>query len=131
MVEYAESQFKLHAVRDDGSTLKDHLEKIPFDKLTQEDQDMLAGPEFPSGFQYIWEWYMELSAGRSGGGLGPSNLTYEGIMAWKTLSCREVSSWEIDTIKMIDAVFLRTHFEKQRQDRARKQAQNANARGKF
>lgn len=101
--------------------MRDHLEKVPVELLSQEDRELLEGPDFPHGFEYLWQWYTELSAGRGSGGMGPAPISYEGIEAWSRLTKRDVTPWEVDTIKMIDGLFLQHVASDQREKRKKRQ----------
>lgn len=57
--------------------------------------------------RYLWDWWLEISAGRpvSQGGLLPVPATE--IRAWEQLRRVELEPWEVDVIRSLDALYLR------------------------
>ena len=43
---------------------------------------------------------------------GPGSLSYTEIMAWSTLTGTEIEPWEVNALKMIDAVYLKHAYKK-------------------
>ena len=50
--------------------------------------------------------FAEIHKGRSYTDSGPCPLTYEGILAWDTLTSASLKDWEVRAIKMLDDVWL-------------------------
>ncbi len=61
---------------------------------------------------YLWEWFCRLSGARQITEFGPGALSYQEIMAWTKLTGTEIESWEVEALKMIDAVYLKQAFKK-------------------
>lgn len=60
----------------------------------------------PELVQYLFEWFLELSAQRSSNGFGANPLTFAECAAWATLTGREPSPWEVALLMRLDAVQL-------------------------
>jgi len=50
---------------------------------------------------------MSMHSGRSYGMSGPDPLTWEGIQAWCNLTGIVLSSWELETVKALDMLWVR------------------------
>ncbi|WP_146203698.1 hypothetical protein [Azospirillum sp. TSO5] len=75
----------------------DEMRKIAF---------RLSGPvALPWDLRHLWEWFSELSDAR-GGGMGPSPITYQDILAWSRLTGRRPSPWEVSVIRELDSLWL-------------------------
>lgn len=51
--------------------------------------------------------------------MGPSPITFPDIAAWCQLHRRRLTPWEVDTIKDLDAVYLRVQANAARAARSR------------
>jgi len=56
---------------------------------------------------------MELHEARGSNGFGYNPISYQDILSWAILTCRTPSSWEVSTIKALDALFLNPSEEQQ------------------
>jgi hypothetical protein len=80
----------------------------------------MKGSPYPAGFTYIWDYFSEISAGRQSGMNGSQPLSYTEILAWVVLTKRNVSAWDVEVIKSIDAVFMKTSAQLLQERRERK-----------
>ena len=65
--------------------------------------DQLAPVDMPIELLYLWEWYLELSAGRNYGSMGgPLPISHLEIAGWCGLNGIELEKWELRTIKALD-----------------------------
>ncbi len=101
---YAEHEAQLARRQGDGATLREHLEKVR--EQTGKTPAQLEAVEIPDAARYLWDWFCELSGGRGYSMAGPMALSYTEIKAWCDLMKIEPSAWEVETIKMIDQVYL-------------------------
>lgn len=68
-------------------------------------------PELPADLAHLFAWFLELHAGRQGGGFGPNPLSYEGIEAWSRLSGNTIRPIELMAIKELDAAWIEVAME--------------------
>ena len=61
---------------------------------------------------YLFNWFLELDAGRGGNGFGLNPLSYTEIQAWAALTRVGLAPWEVETIKRVDSVRIRVSNEK-------------------
>lgn len=59
----------------------------------------------PSLF-YLFNWFIELSNGRTYNIGGPNPLAFTEIEAWKRLTDRLVDPWEVAVFKRLDSIWL-------------------------
>lgn len=88
---------------------------------------MLDGPPYPHGFEYLWLWYIEVSAGRQSGMNGPNPISWSEIDSWSRMTRRHPQAWEVDIIKMIDGVFLGDVHDRQRKEREKMKSKQRTA----
>ena len=65
------------------------------------------GPDFPKELEYLWGFFLELSATRPQGYSGPLPITYSEIKAWLDLTDNTLASWEVEVIKKLDRLYLK------------------------
>lgn len=87
--------------RQDGSTLRDHLEVAE----TATGERLIEDPEIPAAGEHLWNWFWELHSGR-GGGFGPSPLSYQELAAWARLTGSEPGPWEVRALRKMDNACL-------------------------
>lgn len=68
----------------------------------------LVGPALPDMVAYLWELFLELHRGRDYGANGPNPLSWQLILAWTTLTGIRLSPWEVDVIKALDGLWIKT-----------------------
>jgi len=77
-------------------------------KATGKRPPELVLPQFPDSARYVWSTFNEMSAGRTYGMNGPNPLSWEGIKAWSDLHGIPLSPWELETIKALDMMWVRS-----------------------
>lgn len=82
------------------------------ERQTGKTPEQLAPVEFHYALRYIWEWFIDLSAGRGYSEVGPLPLTYTEIKAWSDLTSQKTNAWEIDILKQIDRVYITESLRK-------------------
>lgn len=89
-------------------TEREHLEQVA--KVTGKDVG-LYGPALPDVAAYLWELFLDLHRGRDYGASGPNPLSWAGIAAWMDLYDVRLSPWEIDAVKTLDGLWIKTMNE--------------------
>jgi hypothetical protein len=74
------------------------------DEVEQFNSDAL----FPDVAAHIWSSFLELHEGRTYGMSGPNPISYDIIKAWCDLTSITLSPWEIETIKSLDNLWIKT-----------------------
>ena len=74
--------------------------------------ERLKPPPFPSLLDYLWEWYKQISEGRTGGGFGISHLSWLDLNAWCTMTGTKLNPWEAKAMIEIDTLFVRSRLKK-------------------
>lgn len=78
------------------------------------------GPPFPEPLRYLWEWFHEAAFGRSGGGFGPAQLSWQDLRAWSEMTATDLRPWEAKTILRLDALLMEA-WEKQQASQSKSQ----------
>ncbi len=94
---WAREEFRLGKPDKNGTPLRSHLQAAGMDEPNPH--------PFPEALGYLWDWFCELSSGRPSG-MGPGPLTWEGILAWTTLTGTRPAPWEIRALRALDTAFL-------------------------
>ena len=95
------------------TTEADHLAQVAkqlgksLDDIEQSNSDAL----FPDIASYVWAAFLSLHDGRTYGMSGPNPISYDIIKAWCDLYGVELNPWEIDTIKALDNLWIKTTSE--------------------
>jgi hypothetical protein len=117
LIAYAEHEFRLEAVREDGASLADHLasaqrqlaaigKKLP--------KPAAESPQCPPELLYLLGWFRDLHAGRGSNGVVPNRLTPSDILDGIWLYHRVVPEpWEARALRALDAVWVGTAIEAQ------------------
>lgn len=110
---------ELDYVKKSSSTLREDYEMIS--KKTNKSFEELYGEKLVGELSY-YELYLigefnKLNLGRSGGMNGPSLLTYQDIAAYCDLKQEVLTPWEVDAIKTIDIMYIRTLNEQIAKDK--------------
>jgi hypothetical protein len=92
----------------DDTTLRDHLESVY--RQTDIMDPQLVPVECPSCILYLWEYFCELSGGRQMSEAGPGPISYREIKAWSDMTGNALAPWEVETVKRIDAVYLKLAY---------------------
>ncbi len=92
------------------STEADNLAQVAkqlgksLDEVEQFNSDAL----FPDIAAHIWSSFLQLHEGRTYGMSGPNPISYDIIKAWCDLTSITLSPWEIETIKSLDNLWIKT-----------------------
>jgi hypothetical protein len=103
MLVFAKNEFELSKRQDDGCTLRDHLRaaerslRRPIERLHL---------ECPQIARYLWDWFLEISNGRTGSGSGPNPIAYSEIESWSRLFGVSLRPFELTAIKHLDMTYL-------------------------
>lgn len=65
-----------------------------------------AQPDLPWHWQYLWQWWQELAAGRQGAGMGVSGLSWAEMDAWARRTDRQPTVQEWTLLRRIDCMFI-------------------------
>jgi hypothetical protein len=87
----------------DGSTLRQHLQ---VGERVWKRWDERLHREVPEAMAHLWRWFRELAMGRTFTEYGAQALSHAEIDAWARLRRIELSSKELDVLRMLDAVML-------------------------
>lgn len=68
-------------------------------------------PCFPDIASHIWHTFIELHGGRTYGANGPNPISYDIIKAWCDLSHIDLLPWEVEIIKSLDNLWIKTTSE--------------------
>lgn len=104
MRDYAEREFKLAVRQDDGATLREHLES-GWRQTGIKSPELDVG-EPPHCVMYLWFWFLELHRVRTSNGFGPNAIDYVAIDAWQRVTARKLDAWEVDTVFMLDQIYI-------------------------
>jgi len=94
-----------------GETAAHHasLERQLGRKPKVKDGDTLAPAdevECPRPLQYVWEWFHELAARRTTGGMAPNPITHADVLAGATVTEQDPTPWEVRLILRLDDTML-------------------------
>jgi len=107
LLSWAEFEFELNQTDDQGIPKREHLQQV--ERQTGFTPKALDNPtEFPSLLMYIWSAFCSLNSARTAGFSGPNPITYTEIKAWKELTDTPLGPWDIQVLKRLDQVFIRT-----------------------
>ena len=110
MLAYAEHHFRMNKTDEHGVRYVDHLDQI--EASTGKRPEDAIPPETPDVGLYLFEWFLDLSRGRSANlGMGVYTLDYQTVKAWVDLRRIEVYTWEIDALLRLDSAWVRIMTE--------------------
>jgi len=107
LVEFAEHEFELNQVDQNGIALRDHLEQV--ERQTGVRPKELDGPEFPYLLEYIWSAFLSLNSLRTVGMNGPNPISLVEIKYWSELTENPLSAFDVELIKRLDNAYIRTY----------------------
>lgn len=92
------------------TTERDHLEQVAkqLGKELQEVEQANADAIFPDVASHIWTTFLQLHEGRTYGMSGPNPISYDIIKAWCDLTGITLTPWEIETVKSLDNLWIKT-----------------------
>lgn len=98
-----------------GTSQRDHLEQVcrqtgkTLDELglsvPEDDED---SPDIPEGGEFLWSVFWELSQGRGNNGFTENPLSWLEIAAFSQLSGHNLTPFEAETLRRMDAAYLAT-----------------------
>jgi hypothetical protein len=74
--------------------------------------ELLSHPPLQDNIQYIWNWFNEISSGRSYWEHGPNRISWTEIKAWMDITGHKLKHWEVNAIIAIDGSFFNVWYEK-------------------
>lgn len=80
-----------------------------FEERTGKRHADLDGPECDGALLYLYGWWRELDDARHGGFNGPDPISYGEMRAWAQLTQRAPSVDEVQTLRRLDAAYLRMY----------------------
>ena len=95
------------------ATERDHLEQVAkqLGKQVEDIEQANADAIFPDIASHLWATFLELHDGRTYGMSGPNPISYDLIVAWCKLSGVDLAYWEIEIIKSLDNIWIKTTGE--------------------
>jgi hypothetical protein len=104
LAEFARHEFRLGKRGKDGVSLRETLEVV--ERMTgRMPEEGINSAEFPDLLYDLWQWFLKLNAGRSGG-LGPTPIDEQNI-GWFFHNRRITPQcWQLDAIRMLDSIAL-------------------------
>jgi hypothetical protein len=82
-----------------------HIDKIPIE-TRQEWTRLSTVPEPPQGLEHLWQWWLELDAGRQSTGFGMGRITWLDLYAWSSLNGLSLSPLETRLLMAMDRAYL-------------------------
>lgn len=79
-------------------------------------------PEIPEGFEFVWEWFFELSDARGHNGYGWNALTNAEISAWANISGIKMRPWLVKCFRAMDREWMKAQAEEQKKKSKAKKA---------
>lgn len=105
-----ERQLILSEEQEGGGSLYSHLDAV---RQNFNIVDPLLEPiDTPIQYLYIWEIYMEISAGRPVGMSGASRIPSTEIHAWQEINNTRLAPFELEIIRALDYQQLEFHCKK-------------------
>ncbi len=91
----------------DGPSLRQRLENRET-HFGIRDPSLDEIPRPPAAALYLFGWFNELSGGRQSNGFGPAPFSFAEIAAWSELRGVRLAPWEVDCLKLLDRLWLKT-----------------------
>jgi hypothetical protein len=86
----------------DGIALRQHLIAVERNANLRQERLHRPRPELA----YLWDWFMDLSKGRTGNGFGANPLPWTEVQAWCALTRTTLSRVEVRALRLLDGLFL-------------------------
>ncbi len=107
LIASAEANFRFDMPSKDGPSLRTRLENRET-HFGIRDPSLDEIPRPPQALLYLFGWFNELSSGRQSYGFGPAPFTFAEILAWSALKGVRPRPWEVDCIKTLDRMWIKT-----------------------
>lgn len=78
----------------------------------------MQAPEFPVSLAYVWQWFIGLHNARGSSGFGANPITWPDMAAFFGLHRIRPSTFELDLIKRLDSVAMKSMHEKPEEKQA-------------
>lgn len=65
--------------------------------------------QFPHALADVWAWFVDLCQSRPHNGWAPGLLTYTEIAAWAGLRRLDISPWEVEVLRRLDALWMEAY----------------------
>jgi len=107
LLSWAEHEFTLNQADDKGISKREHLQQV--ERSAGYTPKELDNPtQFPRLLMYLWLAFFDLNSARTAGFSGPNPITYTELHHWKELTGTPLSAWDVQALKRLDQVYLRT-----------------------
>lgn len=117
-MEFAQHDFTL-SQKSGGSSLREHLESVQ--RQTGKRPAELDGPPLPPEGAHWWYWWLSLAEGRGYSASGvPLPFTWADLRGWAELSRLELGPPDIDALRAIDRVYLKTAYDQRAAEAAQR-----------
>lgn len=92
------------------ATELDHLEQVAkqLGKQVEDIREFNESAIFPDAASHIWSTFLELHEGRTYGMSGPNPISYDIIKAWCDLTGVALGTWELEIIKSLDNLWIKS-----------------------
>lgn len=117
------AHFRLDVRRDDGQSLRAHLEAA--ERSTGRTPERLKVEPIPAWATWYVSAWSELASGRSYGAMGITPLTWVDIAAWRATMAVPTDHRDIRIIRYIDSVWTTVHAESTASTKPQKAASDA------
>ncbi|WP_442800902.1 phage tail assembly chaperone [Shinella pollutisoli] len=75
-------------------------------------EEMPPRPPCPALLVHVWDWFLEIYGGASGGGMGPPTITWPDVRAWSDLTRERPEPWEARLILRLSGMQARIASER-------------------
>ena len=108
------ARIELDYPRNDGSTLRRHLEKVELQTGYRDPK--LDSIRVPGESEYLWNWFWEIRNGVTGG-FGPATLTHAELAGWILNTGHRLSLWEQKAVWAMNNECLAALHEQARREK--------------
>lgn len=67
---------------------------------------MKGAPDYPLQVRYLWNWFVELSKGRSAGPMAANAINWSDMSAYFSLIGVRPMRWELNALRALDDAYL-------------------------
>jgi hypothetical protein len=104
LIAHASALFHLGRKGPDGRPLREHL--LAGWRQTGKKPDELDLPPLDPSLQPIWDAFLDLGRSRAPAMSGLAPITYSEILAWQQANRVDLTPWEVDTLRAVDAAAI-------------------------